>query len=73
MIFERIQNFLRSGNKSLFLWGATQTGKSTLIKTLFPDSLNFDLLESDVYQTLLMRPQALREIINAQSCKYYSY
>ncbi|MFC2086589.1 hypothetical protein ACFLSA_00280 [Bacteroidota bacterium] len=49
-MFIRKQNFEGSDNESLFLWGARQTGKSTLLKSLYPKSLWFDLLLSDVFE-----------------------
>lgn len=68
-MFKRLQKFEKSGNSSLFLWGARQTGKSTLIKEYFPEALSFDLLQSEVYQLLLSRPQAIREIVAANDAK----
>jgi uncharacterized protein len=52
-------------NSSFFLWGARQTGKSTLLKTAFPNSLLFDLLKSDVYRRFLNYPEQFREIVIA--------
>ena len=48
-MYLRKQNFQGLGNESAFLWGARQTGKSTLLKYLFPDSLNLDLLLNDEF------------------------
>lgn len=45
--------------------GARQTGKSALLKALFPNSLWFDLLQSDVFERLQKNPSQLREIILA--------
>ncbi len=64
-MYIRKQIFEGSANESLFLWGARQTGKSTLLKSLFPDSLWFDLLLSDVFERLQRNPSLLREIILA--------
>lgn len=64
-MFKRLQNFSRAGKHSFFLWGARQTGKSTLINEVFADALKFDLLESEVFGQLLTRPQSLREIVEA--------
>jgi predicted AAA+ superfamily ATPase len=64
-MYFRKQELIDSQNESLFLWGARQTGKSTLLKTLFPDALWFDLLLSDVYERLLRNPSMLRETIAA--------
>jgi predicted AAA+ superfamily ATPase len=62
-MYNRKQVIADSQNESIFLWGARQTGKSTLLKTLFPDALWFDLLLSDVYERLLRNPTLLRETI----------
>jgi len=48
--------------KSFFLFGARSTGKSTLIKTTFPDVTLFDLLDADTYNRLLRRPAILSEV-----------
>jgi len=64
-MYFRKQELIDSQNESLFLWGARQTGKSTLLKTLFPDALWFNLLLSDVYERLLRNPSMLRETIAA--------
>lgn len=59
--YERIQRILDIQNDSVFLWGARQVGKSTLVKKLFPNAKIYDLLKSDEYSRLLRRPQLLRE------------
>ena len=64
-MYNRKQLFLGSGQESLFFWGARQTGKSTLLKTLFPDALWFDLLISREYKRLSAKPDILRETILA--------
>ena len=48
-------------NDSIFLWGARQTGKSTLLKMQFPDSRYIDLLKSDEFERYTRRPALLRE------------
>ena len=48
-------------DESLFLWGSRQTGKSTLLKMLFPEATVYDLLKSDVRMSLQLRPALLRE------------
>ena len=67
MFLSRNQKFLQSANYSMFLWGARQTGKSTLLKMLYPDALMLNLLESDVYQDLVARPHRIREIAGASN------
>jgi predicted AAA+ superfamily ATPase len=62
-MYNRKQIFEGSGEESSFLWGARQTGKSTLLKKLYPDVLYFDLLLSSVYDRFLRNPSVLREIL----------
>ena len=64
-MFTRKQVFEGAGNESLFLWGARQTGKSTLLKSLFPNAIWFDLLKSDVYRRYQANPAQFRETILA--------
>jgi len=61
-MYIRMQNFNGLGKESTFLWGARQTGKSTLLKNLFPDALYFDLLLADEFSRFLRNPSLLREI-----------
>ena len=49
--------------QSAFLWGARQTGKSTYLKAKFPNSLYFDLLQSDLFLLFTKEPQRFREEI----------
>jgi predicted AAA+ superfamily ATPase len=50
-------------SNSIFLFGARQTGKSTLLKSLFPDAISFDLLNSDVKNRFEQRPALLYEVL----------
>ncbi len=59
--YGRMQKILDIQDDSVFLWGARQVGKSTLVKKLFPDAKVYDLLKSDEYSRLLRKPQLLRE------------
>lgn len=68
-MYQRKQTFEGSKNESFFLWGARQTGKSTLLKTLYPESLWFDLLLTDVFERLQRNPYQLREIVLASQPK----
>ena len=54
-------NFQEAENESVFLWGARQTGKSTLMKMLFPEVRYIDLLKSDEFARYSRRPAPLRE------------
>ncbi|MCJ7448581.1 MAG: AAA family ATPase [Bacteroidales bacterium] len=62
-MYIRKQNFIGSGRESVFFWGARQTGKSTLLKKLYPGSLYFDLLLSSEYERFLRNKSLLREIL----------
>ncbi|MDR3134310.1 MAG: AAA family ATPase [Prevotellaceae bacterium] len=64
-MYQRKQIFEGAGNESVFFWGARQTGKSTLLKQLFPDALWFDLLLTVDYERLLKNPGLIREIVAA--------
>ena len=50
-------------HKSVLLLGPRQTGKSTLLKTLFPGALTINLLHGDLYRTLTAAPERLRDIV----------
>lgn len=62
---KRKQIFEDAENESIFLWGARQTGKSTLLKTLFPEVMYIDLLMTTEYNKYLSHPELLRENILA--------
>ncbi len=47
--------------RSAFLWGPRQTGKTTLLRQQFPQSLWYDLLRTDLYLDLTRNPALLRE------------
>jgi len=46
---------------SCFLWGPRQTGKSTLLRTLFPDAPAYDLLSSREFRRLSADPGVFAE------------
>src|SRR5438105_2854438 len=60
-MYTRLQVLPHRRNESCFLWGARQTGKSTLLKHLFPASPRYDLLLSDEFERLNRRPSLLRD------------
>jgi len=47
--------------QSAFLWGPRKTGKTTYLKSAFPHSLIYDLLQTDLFLELTKRPFLLRE------------
>lgn len=46
--------------QSAFLWGPRKTGKSTFLKSRFPNSVRYDFLQSEVFFSLSARPSLLR-------------
>jgi uncharacterized protein len=60
-MFVRILLIQDIENESVFLWGARQTGKSTLLKNLFPNARYIDLLKSEDFERFSRRPALLRE------------
>ena len=66
-MYNRKQIFKDAGNESIFFWGARQTGKSTLLKELFPEALWFDLLLSSDYKRLLENNGLIREMISVNA------
>ncbi len=64
-MYKRLQAFKSAGKESSFLWGARQTGKSTLLKMLYPDAPYFDLLLANEFERFLNNPSLLHEILEA--------
>lgn len=54
-------------NDSVFLWGARQVGKTTLLETLYPEARYYDLLQSGEFERLLRRPSLLKEELETAS------
>ena len=51
--------------QSAFLWGPRKTGKSTLLRQLFPNSAHFDLLETQLLLEWTRAPWSLAERVQA--------
>lgn len=58
---ERVLQIDLPPRQSAFLWGPRKTGKSTYLRSAFPDSVTFDLLQTDLLLDLTKRPALLRE------------
>jgi len=48
-------------NDSVFLWGARQVGKTTLLENQFPQARYYDLLQSAEFERFFRRPSLLSE------------
>ena len=57
------RNIVLPKNRSLFLFGPRATGKTTLIRTKFPNAIYIDLLDDKKYQKLLAHPDQLADFI----------
>jgi Predicted ATPase (AAA+ superfamily) len=68
-MYIRKQLFKDIGKESAFLWGVRQTGKSTLLKKLYPEAFYLDLLLSDEYERFLRNPSLIREILTNQAVR----
>ena len=62
-MYKRVLNIEQHLDEAIFLFGARQTGKSTLLREQLPDTLLFDLLNSDVQKRFLRNPELLREMV----------
>lgn len=49
--------------RSFFLFGPRGTGKSSWVKATFPQALYLDLLEANLFNDLMARPERLNELI----------
>ena len=65
-MIERILKIEDVQTDSVFLWGARQTGKSTLLVNLFPDATYIDLLRLDTFERLRRNPSLLREDLQSK-------
>src|SRR5713226_5347153 len=52
-------------DQSFFLWGPRQTGKSSLLKQLYPEALWIDLLKTNDFLRYTSQPFLLREEVQA--------
>ncbi|MCQ2975639.1 MAG: AAA family ATPase [Bacteroidales bacterium] len=60
-LLKRKIKFDEISEDSIFFWGARQTGKSTILKELFPNVPYYDLLKSEVFSKYNLKPSLLRE------------
>jgi len=49
------------GEETFFLWGPRQTGKSTLLHTVYPEAVWIDLLKAEEFRRYLNNPEFLRQ------------
>lgn len=66
-MLQRILDLHNEIDSSIFLFGARQTGKSTILRQQFPKSVYIDLLDSDVKERYRRRPALLYETLLEKS------
>lgn len=64
-MFKRAVNLPPGGTETFFLWGPRQAGKTTLLRSTYPDARWVDLLKTDEYRRYLQNPERLREELAA--------
>ena len=61
-----VPRFFNSPSSSFFLLGPRGTGKSTIVRSAFPDAVWLDLLDPGLHQSYLTHPERLRERLAAE-------
>lgn len=64
-MYNRLVNAEDLAKRTCFLWGPRQTGKSTLLRTLFPNAMYYNLLRSEEYARFNQQPSLLRSEVLA--------
>lgn len=64
-MFRRILEAKRLEQRTCFLWGPRQVGKSTLLRTLFPEAPYYDLLDATLFRRLSANPDILSDEVSA--------
>ncbi|MBU1122879.1 MAG: AAA family ATPase [Candidatus Omnitrophica bacterium] len=60
-VIKRNLNLFLPAGQSAFLWGPRKTGKTTYLKTRFPQSIVYDFLKTDLFIEFSKQPWLLRE------------
>jgi len=64
-----INRFLQPSGQSYFIFGPRGTGKSTWLKTFYPQALRIDFLNPAVLRQYMAYPERLEETVRAASSK----
>jgi predicted AAA+ superfamily ATPase len=62
-----IPRFFNPPSRSYFLFGPRGTGKSTYLKSAYPEAVYIDLLKPDVQRRYHSRPETIIELVRANS------
>ena len=66
-MFKRELILPRPGAETFFLWGPRQTGKSTLLRSVYGDGRWVDLLKADEFRRYVSRPELLRQELELEN------
>lgn len=69
--FSRALELPADPQKSFFLWGPRQTGKSSLLRKMYSDGHRIDLLKSDEFIYYTEAPSRLRQLVQANLDRLY--
>lgn len=67
--FRRVLQIDLIDHNAAFLWGPRKVGKTTLLRRQFPTAKFYDLLNTELKTTMLLRPARLREEVLANQDK----
>lgn len=65
-MYKRIFDIENKLDEGMFLFGARQTGKSTLLKERFKGAIYYDLLNPSVRKAFKLNPNSLWEALQAK-------
>jgi uncharacterized protein len=60
-MYSRMLSLDDENNDSIFLWGARQVGKTTLLEHLYPNARYYDLLQANEFERFLRQPSILSQ------------
>lgn len=70
---KRILDVSLPSGQSAFLWGPRKTGKTMYLRTMFPDSIVYDFLKTDLFLDFSRNPALLRERLLAKDERILRY
>ena len=71
-MYNRIFDIENRLDEGMFLFGARQVGKSTLLKQRFPQAVYIDLLNSDLRKRFKQSPALFKEMLVKYRLKLWS-
>lgn len=66
-MLQRIYQINKELDSSIFLFGARQTGKTTILRQQFPEAIFIDLLDTSVKERFRRRPVTLYEMLQGKA------